>query len=155
MAGDWTGALNVFTTDETEENKTKCLEEGKKTEAGLEIPVQVMLDGPYGGCSISLGQYENVLLFAGGSGATFTIGLLDDIVGRCVKLGRPRGERTKRIEFVWCIRSFRRSPFIFSLSMSHHIFRLDRLVRAYANGYHQRRCADAGRARLDIRYVSV
>ncbi|SJL02859.1 uncharacterized protein ARMOST_06199 [Armillaria ostoyae] len=104
VAGDWTRALNVFTTNETEENEKKCLEEGKK---GLEVPVQVMLDGPYGGCSVDLGQYENVLLFAGGSGATFTIGLLDDIVGRCVKLGRPRGERTKRIEFVWCIRSFR------------------------------------------------
>ncbi|PBK65298.1 iron reductase [Armillaria solidipes] len=104
VAGDWTRALNVFTTNETEENEKKCLEEGKK---GLEVPVQVMLDGPYGGCSVDLGQYENVLLFAGGSGATFTIGLLDDIVGRCVKLGRPRGERTKRIEFAWCIRSFR------------------------------------------------
>ncbi|KAK0436227.1 iron reductase [Armillaria borealis] len=101
VAGDWTRALNVFTNNEIE---TKCLEEGKK---GLEVPVQVMLDGPYGGCSVDLGQYESVLLFAGGSGATFTISLLDDIVGRYVKLGRPRGERTKRIEFVWCIRSFR------------------------------------------------
>ncbi|KAK0185299.1 iron reductase [Armillaria mellea] len=101
VAGDWTRALNVFTNNESE---TKCLEEGKKSP---EVPVQVMLDGPYGGCSVDLGEYESVLLFAGGSGATFTIGLLDDIVGRCVKLGRPRGERTKRIEFVWCIRSFR------------------------------------------------
>jgi hypothetical protein len=29
--------------------------------------VQVMLDGPYGGCSIDLGRYESVLLVAGGS----------------------------------------------------------------------------------------
>lgn len=101
VTGDWTRALNVFTNNETE---TKCLEEGKKSP---EVPVQVMLDGPYGGCSVDLGEYESVLLFAGGSGATFTIGLLDDIVGRCIKLGWPRGERTKKIEFVWCIRSFR------------------------------------------------
>ncbi|KAK0491790.1 iron reductase [Armillaria luteobubalina] len=101
VTGDWTRALNVFTNNETE---AECLEEGK---IGPEVPVQVMLDGPYGGCSVDLGEYENVLLFAGGSGATFTIGLLDDIVGRCVKLGRPHGELTKRIEFVWCIRSFR------------------------------------------------
>jgi hypothetical protein len=47
-----------------------------------------------------------VLLFAGGSGATFTLGLLDDLVGRIAKLGRPNGERTTRIEFAWCVRSF-------------------------------------------------
>ena len=65
-----------------------------------------MLDGPYGGSSVDLGRYESALLVAGGSGVTFTLGLLDDIIGRCIKLGRSRGERTRRIEFVWCIRSF-------------------------------------------------
>ena len=65
-----------------------------------------MLDGPYGGCSVDLGQYESVLLVAGGSGATFTLGLLDDIVARCVKLGRAHGEKTRRIEFAWCVRSY-------------------------------------------------
>ncbi|KAI5117821.1 hypothetical protein M0805_004951 [Coniferiporia weirii] len=69
-------------------------------------PVQVMLDGPYGGCSVDLGDYARVLLVAGGAGVTFTLGLLDDIVGRCMRLGRPNGERTRRIEFVWCIQSF-------------------------------------------------
>ena len=70
------------------------------------VPVHVMIDGAYGGCSIDLGEYESVLLVAGGSGATFTLGMLDDIVARCVKLGRKNGERTKRVEFAWCIRSF-------------------------------------------------
>ncbi|KAG6377928.1 hypothetical protein JVT61DRAFT_14717 [Boletus reticuloceps] len=65
-----------------------------------------MIDGPYGGSSVDLGQYESVLLVAGGSGITFTLGLLDDIIGRCVKLRRRGGERTRRIEFAWCIRSF-------------------------------------------------
>ena len=65
-----------------------------------------MIDGPYGGCSVDLGEYESVLLVAGGSGATFTVGVLDDIVARCVKGGRKGGERTRRIEFVWCVRSF-------------------------------------------------
>jgi hypothetical protein len=72
----------------------------------LEVPVQVMLDGPYGGCSLDLGEYESILLFSGGSGATFSLGLLDDVVGRCVRLGRTGGEKTKRIEFAWCTRSF-------------------------------------------------
>ncbi|KIY64942.1 iron reductase [Cylindrobasidium torrendii FP15055 ss-10] len=88
VRGDWTKALNVY-AKEAEEKQ-----------------VQVMLDGPYGGSSIDLGEYENILLFAGGSGATVTIGLLDDIVGRCVRLGRRGGERTRRISFVWCVRSF-------------------------------------------------
>jgi ferric-chelate reductase len=70
------------------------------------VQVQVMLDGAYGGCSVDLGRYESVLLVAGGSGATFTIGLLDDIVGRCVRLGRRGGEVTRKIEFAWCIKSF-------------------------------------------------
>ncbi|KAH8108382.1 iron reductase [Phellopilus nigrolimitatus] len=77
---------------------------GWTTAAGA--PVQVMLDGPYGGGGIDLGDFERVLLVAGGSGITFTLGLLDDIVGRCVRLGRPNGERTKRVEFAWCVRSF-------------------------------------------------
>ncbi|KAG1787202.1 uncharacterized protein HD556DRAFT_1410680, partial [Suillus plorans] len=52
-----------------------------------------MLDGPYGGSSVDLGLYDSVFLVAGGSGVTFTLGLLDDIVGRCVKLGRSQEER--------------------------------------------------------------
>ncbi len=88
VRGDWTKAVNVY-----------ARESGEKD-------VQVMLDGPYGGSSIDLGEYESVLLFAGGSGATVTVGLLDDIVGRCVKHGRRNGERTRRVSFVWCVRSF-------------------------------------------------
>ncbi|KAF5362637.1 hypothetical protein D9758_009626 [Tetrapyrgos nigripes] len=72
---------------------------------GLPIPTLVSIDGPYGGSAIDLSEYETVLLIAGGSGATFTIGMLDELVGRCVR-GRKAGEVTKRIEFVWCIRGF-------------------------------------------------
>ena len=68
--------------------------------------MQVMIDGPYGGCSVDLGEHETALLFAGGSGITFTLGILDDIVGRVVRRGRRYGERTRRIEFAWCVRSF-------------------------------------------------
>ena len=101
VKGDWTRSLNAYTH---EEQARLSLGNEKQTNAG--VPVQVMFDGAYGGCSIDLGDYESILLVAGGSGATFTLGLLDDIVGRCTKLNRPRNERTKRIEFVWCIRSF-------------------------------------------------
>lgn len=99
--GDWTQALNNYTRKEQERLQIK-----ENSECDSAAFVQVMLDGPYGGSSVDLGLYESVLLIAGGSGVTFTLGLLDDIVGRCVKLGRSQGERTRRIEFTWCIRSF-------------------------------------------------
>lgn len=72
----------------------------------------VMIDGPYGGISFDLGRYEDVLLVAGGAGITFTLGVLDDLVGRVVKLGRRGGERTKKIQFAWCVRSFGRYCFL-------------------------------------------
>ncbi|KAF8549686.1 iron reductase [Imleria badia] len=103
--GDWTRALNTFVRKE-QERLGMADETGNDKDRDVSIPVQVMIDGPYGGSSVDLGQYETVLLVSGGSGITFTLGLLDDIVGRCVKLRRPDGERTRRIEFAWCIRSF-------------------------------------------------
>ncbi|ETW79594.1 ferric reductase [Heterobasidion irregulare TC 32-1] len=103
VKGDWTRALNRYAKEEQSRIAGAL---GEKKEDVAEIPVQVMLDGPYGGCSVDLGRYESVLLLAGGAGATFTLSLLDDIVGRCVKLGRRNGERTRRIEFAWAIRSF-------------------------------------------------
>lgn len=107
VRGDWTRALNGYAREETE----RLLEGTSNAEKGgdksrVAVPVHVMMDGAYGGCSIDLGLYESLLLVAGGSGVTFTLGMLDDIVARCVKLGRKNGERTRRIEFAWCIRSF-------------------------------------------------
>lgn len=99
--GDWTRALNNYTRKEQER-----LQVNETSEGGSSTLVQVMLDGPYGGSSVDLGRYESALLVAGGSGVTFTLGLLDDIIGRCIKLGRSQGERTRKIEFAWCIRSF-------------------------------------------------
>ncbi|KAF9072860.1 ferric reductase like transmembrane component-domain-containing protein [Rhodocollybia butyracea] len=120
--GDWTRALNKYAESEgkiVQAGSAMWVAEKKATASSTSsiistdvpptlpsVPVQVMLDGPYGGCSLDLGRYETVLLIAGGSGATFTLGLLDDIVGRCTRLARPRGEKTRRIEFVWCIRSY-------------------------------------------------
>lgn len=100
VTGRWSRDLNnhAFKIEEPVDDSSLGLQEH-------ETPVRVMIDGPYGGCSIDLGDYENVLLIAGGSGVTFTLGLLDDIVGRCIKLGRRGEEQTRRIEFVWCVRS--------------------------------------------------
>ncbi|KIK15846.1 hypothetical protein PISMIDRAFT_16235 [Pisolithus microcarpus 441] len=104
VSGDWTSELNTYTRDKQDLSDPVAEKQSGDERSG--VPVHVMIDGPYGGSSVDLGQYETVLLVAGGSGATFTLGLLDDIVYRCAKAGRPDGERTKRIEFVWCIKSF-------------------------------------------------
>lgn len=98
--GDWSRALNHYAS----EGRGQITED--KTIVERETQVHVMVDGPYGGSSVDPGNFESLLLVAGGSGATFTLGLLDDIVGRCIKLGRRGGERTRRIEFAWCVRSF-------------------------------------------------
>lgn len=90
--GDWSRELNALA------------QSGEKGN-GMER-VSVILDGPYGGATLDYGTYESVLLVAGGSGITFTLGILDDLIGRIVKLGRPHGERTRRITFAWYIRSF-------------------------------------------------
>jgi len=102
--GDWSKALNAFANEFVAEIQARSDE--KHADDPVEVPVQVMLDGPYGGCSIDLGEYETAVLIAGGAGISFTLGLLDDIVGRCVRQGRKSGERTRRIEFAWCVRSF-------------------------------------------------
>ncbi|KAF9553360.1 hypothetical protein CPC08DRAFT_697815 [Agrocybe pediades] len=119
--GDWSRALNQYALQTLAEinaaescekslpgstEKAHAASATPSASAVTEVPIQVMLDGPYGGCSVDLGNYETVLLFAGGSGITFTLGLLDDIVGRCVRKGRANGEVTRRIEFAWCVRSF-------------------------------------------------
>ncbi|KXN89082.1 Ferric reductase transmembrane component 1 [Leucoagaricus sp. SymC.cos] len=112
--GDWSCALNAVALNAGHlqmepEQEEKKLGDNDSTEYCLTSPqtqIQVMIDGPYGGCGLDLGRYETVLLFAGGAGVTFTLGMLDDIVGRCVRLGRRNGERTRRIEFAWCIKSF-------------------------------------------------
>ena len=99
VTGDWSRALNRFACNKG------YLDEPSK-EQTTDALVQVMMDGPYGGCNLDLGRYETVLLIAGGAGVTFTLGMLDDVVGRCVRLRRRSNEKTRRIEFVWCIKSF-------------------------------------------------
>jgi len=104
--GDWSRALHAYAQRENDLILGTVETEKPRNGQTVGVPVQVMIDGPYGGCSIDLGEYESVLLFSGGSGVTFALGMLDDIVGKVVRLGRKGHERTKRIEFAWCIRSF-------------------------------------------------
>jgi ferric-chelate reductase len=102
-AGDWSRAVNALARS-TSTPDAAC--EATPLIAGDGTPVTVMLDGPYGGLAIDLGTHEHVLLLAGGSGLTFALGVLDDLVGRIARHGRAGGEVTRRVELAWCIRSF-------------------------------------------------
>ncbi|KAM6491232.1 Ferric reductase like transmembrane component domain containing protein [Amanita muscaria] len=104
--GDWTKALNEFALREGKKLRAQRLnsEEEELTDA-TPVPVHVMIDGPYGGCSVDPSSYETVLLVSGGSGVTFTIGVLDALVGKYIRSG-PDQVVTRKIEFVWFIRSY-------------------------------------------------
>jgi ferric-chelate reductase len=130
VKGDWTRALNGYATEngviengndfnEKEKAKKHISTDSSRTSSSsfdddaaklhlqqprLVAPAFVMIDGPYGGPTEDLGQYESVLLFAGGSGVTFTLGILDDIVGRAINGGTS--VKTRRVEMSWCVRSF-------------------------------------------------
>lgn len=158
--GDWTRALNTFVHKEQERLST-IDESCHSKDRDVSIPIQVMLDGPYGGSSVDLGQYETVLLVSGGSGITFTLGLLDDIVGRCVKLRRGGGERTRRIEFAWCIRSFGEPPqtqLIHKVPLTSRAVRSRQhlLVRTHVDRHRQHGCQFLDRSpHLDLCHMFV
>ncbi|KAI9740304.1 MAG: hypothetical protein M1834_004882 [Cirrosporium novae-zelandiae] len=44
------------------------------------ISIQVLLDGPYGGMDTTLSKFDKALIIAGGSGAGFTLPLIEDLL---------------------------------------------------------------------------
>lgn len=74
---------------------------------------RIAIDGPYGTMR-PLQQFESVVLFAGSTGATFTVPLLRDLVGlwrdSAASLSQQSGTShrvvvTRRIRFVWVVKS--------------------------------------------------
>ncbi|KAI5825867.1 hypothetical protein K523DRAFT_375380 [Schizophyllum commune Tattone D] len=65
------------------------------------LSMRVLVDGPYGGVPVTLAAYDRVLLLAGGSGATFTLPLLQDLA-RALKAGAAL---CKRVDFVVAVKS--------------------------------------------------
>lgn len=59
--------------------------------------VWASIDGPYGSLPVTEG-YDRLILIAGGSGAAFTFGLMNRIIGQY------QTYRTQSIEFVWAVR---------------------------------------------------
>ena len=65
VVGDWTRSLNRYTSMAAAEMKTPVTEKIEDAQFHFEVPVQAMIDGPYGECSVDLGNHEAVLLFEG------------------------------------------------------------------------------------------
>ncbi|KAF8075223.1 ferric reductase NAD binding domain-containing protein [Lyophyllum atratum] len=65
--------------------------------AGSGAASAVLLDGPYGGVHGSLGAYDRVVLLAGGSGASFTVPLLLDLLKGIAE----KSVELKHVHFVW------------------------------------------------------
>ncbi|KLO10739.1 hypothetical protein SCHPADRAFT_942602 [Schizopora paradoxa] len=63
--------------------------------------VKAYLDGPYG-APPSVDAFQNLVCIAGGSGVSFTLPLLMDVVRR--NISNPQGLLCRRVLFVWSIR---------------------------------------------------
>ncbi|KAF5379489.1 hypothetical protein D9615_006545 [Tricholomella constricta] len=61
----------------------------------------VSLDGPYGGVHGSFEVYDRVVLLAGGSGASFTVPILLDLLAGL----KAKKVKTKHVHFVWAVPS--------------------------------------------------
>jgi hypothetical protein len=75
------------------------------TSSGKNVVVPISLDGPYGGLPRSVRPYDSVVLLAGGSGGTFILSVLDDLV-RGFEDGEGDGNATRATEIlvVWATR---------------------------------------------------
>lgn len=79
------------------------------TEIPASSKVIALIDGPYGHMR-PLRQFDSILLMAGGSGSTFTMPLMREIVARWKdeepsKWNIPGGAATKYVRFIWVIKS--------------------------------------------------
>ncbi|WVF71615.1 hypothetical protein IAT40_006423 [Kwoniella sp. CBS 6097] len=126
VAGDWTKKVhsiaskgdNITETDDEAERERFLKGDNNQSEGekithgqqglgmgvsvGLDHPgtrVQVMLDGPYGGLKLDLGEHENVLLVGGGSGITFILGGIEEALRV-----RAKGKGPKKVDVAWVVR---------------------------------------------------
>ncbi|KAL8283647.1 hypothetical protein RQP46_005442 [Phenoliferia psychrophenolica] len=93
----WTGDL--YATAQLGARVAKAKE--ARTDGSRQVMhMLALVEGPYGGIgTYTTVEEENVLLVAGGSGMGFTIGVLDELVGRRIQEGRGG-----KIEVVWAVR---------------------------------------------------
>ena len=69
-----------------------------KPKEGSGKRVKVMIDGPYGGLKIHMEDFAEVLIVAGGSGVTFLLGTIEEVLRV-----RERGTGPSNITAVWAV----------------------------------------------------
>ena len=77
---------------------------GGKQEGWFNHPgrkVAVMLDGPYGGLKMDLGDYDGVFMVAGGSGVTFVLGAIEEALR-----AREKGGGPSKVDVAWVVKDF-------------------------------------------------
>ncbi|KAJ1302681.1 hypothetical protein OPQ81_002997 [Rhizoctonia solani] len=87
VSGDFTRALNA---------------DARQTSG---IKTNVIVDGPYGGLgagTVDLADNRNVILVAGGGGASFTVSVLEDLVSRSLQ----QKACTKVVDFLWVVQEY-------------------------------------------------
>ncbi|CAE7208231.1 unnamed protein product [Rhizoctonia solani] len=84
-------------------NFTRTLNLDARQSSGIQT--NVIVDGPYGGLGagiVNLADSRNVVLVAGGGGASFTIALLENLVSCSLQ----RKARTTVVDFLWVVKEY-------------------------------------------------
>lgn len=102
---------NVNEVGENNDENEAFLTEEKESHnvrTGMNHPgrrVTVMIDGPYGGLKLDLGEYESVLLVGGGSGITFVLGAIEEVLRV-----KENGKGPSKVDVAWVVRDLCESP---------------------------------------------
>lgn len=105
--GSWTSDLHRYASALVPTSDEKDGSDGRK-----KVWLPCLFEGPYGGLPAAaslplLSTTESILLLAGGSGMSFVLGVLDEMVGRrlaSLAAGSGEGAGGGRIDVVWVVR---------------------------------------------------
>lgn len=107
-AGDWTARLSRLAASNRYQERQGEWEPEEKAARRRDVesleshstPVRVWLEGPYGGCGRTVfASFSGALLVCGGSGITFGLSILQDLVAK-----DAIGEcRLKYVELIWVV----------------------------------------------------
>lgn len=114
VCGDWTrrlhrmaGDMSLEEGDDYEEREAFIQESEERKGFGADHPgrrVTVMIDGPYGGLKMDMSAYETALIVAGGSGVTFLLGTIEEIL-----TWRQKGQGPSKVNVAWVVRNMCKS----------------------------------------------
>ncbi|WVQ64503.1 uncharacterized protein L199_002670 [Kwoniella botswanensis] len=75
----------------------------ERVEQVLGRSCKVLVEGPYGGpCSTVFASYSGIMLIAGGSGITYSLGMFEDVI----KKAEEGHLRASTVHFVWAVKTY-------------------------------------------------